>query len=225
MPPAATITKKILARAAGKPAVEGGEFIEAKVDRIMTHDLTAPLALEAFKKLNNAKVWDPNRVVIIFDHDVPAQTAQSALLQKNVRKFVVEAGIRNFYDVGWGGICHQVMPEKGYVRPGECIIGADSHSCTYGALGAFATGVGSTDAAAVLATGTIWLKVPEEIKINVKGKFKPYAYAKDLILRIAGDIGADGANYKALEFTGPTIQSLTVDSRLTICNMAVELGA
>jgi len=147
------------------------------------------------------------------------------MLQDNVRQFVGKFEISKFYDIGRGGICHQVMAEKGHVLPGEVIVGADSHSCTYGALGAFSTGVGSTDAAAVLATGTCWLRVPEDMKIHITGRFKPYVFAKDLLLKIASIIGAEGGNYKALEYTGPTIREMSVDSRLTMCNMAIELGA
>ena len=166
------ITEKILAKASGKKAVHPGEIVDANVDMVMVHDLTGPLAVEAFKKIGVPKVWDNKKVVIILDHQIPAESVKAAELHKtcgNLPKNKTYA----FYDVGKGGICHQVMPEKGYVTPGTLIVGADSHTCTYGAFGAFATGIGSTEAAAVFATGKIWLKVPEAIKFNVKGKFKP----------------------------------------------------
>lgn len=191
----------------------------------MIHDLTGPLALDAFAKLKNQRVWDNRRVVVIFDHNVPANTAQSASLQKRLRKFVEDYKIANFYDVGRGGICHQIMPEQGHVAPGEVIVGADSHTCTYGAFGAFATGVGSTDVAAAMATGRLWFKIPEVIRITVTGRFKRYVFPKDLILSIAGAIGADGANYKGIEFVGSTIREMTIDGRMTLSNMAIEVGA
>ncbi|MEM3737333.1 MAG: 3-isopropylmalate dehydratase large subunit [Candidatus Bathyarchaeia archaeon] len=219
------LTKKILARASGQETVEAGDFIEARVDRVMIHDLTGPLALDAFSKLKDQRVWDVNRVVVIFDHNVPANTTQSSSLQKRLRRFVEDYNIVNFYDVGRGGICHQVMPEKGYVAPGEVIVGADSHTCTYGAFGAFATGVGSTDVAAAMATGRLWFKVPETLKVTVTGRFKRYVFPKDLILSIVGTIGEDGANYKGIEFTGPTIRDMSVDGRMTLSNMVVEVGA
>ncbi|MEM3640383.1 MAG: 3-isopropylmalate dehydratase large subunit, partial [Candidatus Bathyarchaeia archaeon] len=165
------------------------------------------------------------RIVMVLDHQVPADSTKSAELHKIVRKFAKEQNIPFFYDVGSGGVCHQVMVEKGHVRPGELIVGADSHTCTYGALGAFGAGVGSTEMAAVFATGKIWLKVPETIKFNVYGAFQKFVGAKDLILNIIGQIGADGANYKVMEFDGPVINDMSVSDRLTICNMAVEAGA
>ena len=219
------LTRKILAKASDRETVEVGDFIEARIDRVMIHDLTGPLALDAFAKLKNQRIWDNRRVVVIFDHNVPANTAQSASLQKRLRKFVEDYNIVNFYDVGRGGICHQIMPEQGHVAPGEVIVGADSHTCTYGAFGAFATGVGSTDVAAAMATGCLWFKVPETIRITVTGRFKRYVFPKDLILSIAGAIGADGANYKGIEFIGPTIREMTIDGRMTLSNMAIEVGA
>ncbi len=170
------ITEKILAKASGKNRVSPGEIVDANVDMIMVHDLTGPLAVEAFKKIGVKHVWDNQKIVIILDHQVPAESVKAAELHKMMRKFAKEQKIR-LYDVGKGGICHQVMPEKGHVLPGTVIVGADSHTCTYGAFGAFATGIGSTEAAAVFATGKIWLKVPEAIKINVKGEFQKYVYA------------------------------------------------
>jgi homoaconitate hydratase family protein len=213
-----------LAKASGKPAVHPGEIIDANVDMIMVHDLTGPLAVEAFKKIGAQKVWNSKKVVVILDHQVPAESVKAAELHKTMRQFAKDQKLR-IYDVGRGGICHQVMPEKGHVAPGTVIVGADSHTCTYGAFGAFATGIGSTEAAAVFATGKIWLKVPDAIKINVNGKFNKYVTAKDLVLNIIGKLGVDGAIYKSAEFTGPTMREMDIAGRMTICNMAVEMGA
>lgn len=219
------IIEKILANASGKPEVSPGEIVEAKIDVAMTHDLTGPLAIKSFREIGAKKVWDRNKVVIILDHLVPASSVISAGLHKIVRNFAEEQNIENFYDVGRGGVCHQIMPEKGHVRPGEVIVGSDSHTCTYGAFGAFATGIGSTEMAAVFATGKLWFRVPEVIKVNVKGKLPDLVSAKDLTLHIIGKIGADGAIYRGLEFTGSTIRDMTIDSRMVLSNMAVEMGA
>jgi 3-isopropylmalate/(R)-2-methylmalate dehydratase large subunit len=218
------ITEKILAKASGKTAVHAGEIVDANVDMIMVHDLTGPLAVEAFKKIGIEKVWDNKKVVVILDHQVPAESVTAAELHKTMRKFAKDQQLR-IYDVGKGGICHQVMPEKGHVLPGTVMVGADSHTCTYGAFGAFATGIGSTEAAAVFATGKIWLKVPEAIKINVHGQFQRYVAPKDLILHVIGKLGAGGAIYKTAEFRGPTIREMSVAGRMTLCNMTVEMGA
>ena len=218
------ITEKILAKASGKKTVSSGEMVDANVDMVMVHDLTGPLAVEAFKKIGVQKVWDNQKVVVILDHQVPAESVKAAELHKTMRQFAKDQNLR-IYDVGKGGICHQVMPEKGHVVPGTVIVGADSHTCTYGAFGAFATGIGSTEAAAVFATGKIWLKVPPAIKVNVTGKFQKYVTPKDLILSIIGKMSVDGAIYKSAEFTGPTIKSMSMAGRMTLCNMAVEMGA
>jgi 3-isopropylmalate/(R)-2-methylmalate dehydratase large subunit len=218
------ITEKILAKASGKNVVHPGEIVDAKVDMIMVHDLTGPLAVEAFKKIGAKKVWDNQKAVVILDHQVPAESVKAAELHKTMRQFAKDQKLR-IYDVGRGGICHQVMPEKGHVVPGTVIVGADSHTCTYGAFGAFATGIGSTEAAAVFATGTIWLKVPEAVKINVSGQFPDFVTPKDLILSIIGRISVDGAIYESAEFTGPTIKNMSIAGRMTLCNMAVEMGA
>jgi homoaconitate hydratase family protein len=218
------ITEKILAKASGKKSVSPGEIVDANVDVIMVHDLTGPLAVESFKKIGAEKVWDNQKIVVILDHQVPAESVKAAELHKTMRQFAKDQKLR-IYDVGRGGICHQVMPEKGHVVPGTVIVGADSHTCTYGAFGAFATGIGSTEAAAVFATGKIWLKVPDAIKINVNGKFNKYVTAKDLVLNIIGKLGVDGAIYKSAEFTGPTMREMDIAGRMTICNMAVEMGA
>ena len=218
------ITEKILAKASGKSEVHPGEIVDANVDMVMVHDLTGPLAVESFKKIGTPKVWDHKKVVVILDHQVPAESIKAAELHKTMRQFAKDQNL-TFYDVGRGGICHQVMPEKGHVVPGNVIVGADSHTCTYGAFGAFATGIGSTEAAAVFATGKIWFKVPPTIKVNIKGKFKKYVTPKDLILNIIGNLSTDGATYKAVEFTGATIKEMSIAGRMTVCNMAVEMGA
>jgi 3-isopropylmalate/(R)-2-methylmalate dehydratase large subunit len=219
------IVEKILARASGEKEVSPGQIIDAKVDKAMMHDLTGPRVIDSFREIGVKRVWDPERIIVVFDHDVPPSTIKAAELQKKVRNFVREQGIKYFYDIGRGGVCHVVMLEKGHVKPGELIVGADSHTVTYGALGAFATGVGATDMAAVLATGSIWLRVPETLKFEVSGKLQKRVYAKDLILHIIGMIGAEGANYKAMLFSGQTIRDLGIDGRATICNMSIEAGA
>ena len=218
------ITEKILAKASGKDVVHPGEIVDAKVDMIMVHDLTGPLAVEAFKKIGVQKVWDNQKAVVILDHQVPAESVKAAELHKTMRQFAKDQELR-IYDIGRGGICHQVMPEKGHVVPGTVIVGADSHTCTYGAFGAFATGIGSTEAAAVFATGKIWLKVPKAVKVNVTGQFPNFVTPKDLILSIIGRMSVDGAIYESAEFTGPTIKSMSIAGRMTLCNMAVEIGA
>ena len=219
------ILEKILADASGKQQVSPGEIIEANIDAAMIHDLTGPLAIKSFREIGAKKVWDSNKVVIILDHLVPASSIISANLHRIVRNFAEEQNIKNFYDVGRGGVCHQVMPEKGYVRPGEVIVGADSHTCTYGAFGAFATGIGSTEMAAVFTTGKLWFRVPEVIKVNVTGKMPKMVTPKDVTLNVVGEIGADGAIYKGLEFSGSTIRDMSVDGRMVLSNMAVEMGA
>ena len=219
------IIEKILANASGKKHVSPDDIVEANIDVAMTHDLTGPLAIKSFREIGAKKVWDKDKVVIILDHLVPASSVISAGLHKIVRNFAEEQNIKNFYDVGRGGVCHQIMPEKGHVRPGEVIVGSDSHTCTYGAFGAFATGIGSTEMAAVFATGKLWFRVPEVIKVDVEGKFQKWVTAKDMTLNIIGKIGADGAIYKGLEFGGSTIRDLTIDGRMVLCNMAVEMGA
>lgn len=220
-----TISEKILAYASGEEYVKPGDIVEAKVDMAMINEITGPLAIQMFKRIGLEKVWDNQRIVLVLDHQVPADSVRSAELHKIMRAFAKEQNIPYLYDVGNGGICHQVMVERGHVRPGELIVGADSHTCTYGALGAFATGIGSTEMAAVFATGKIWLKVPSTIKINVSGAFRELVTPKDLILHIIGKVGADGATYKAIEFAGPTISEMDISGRLTLCNMAVEMGA
>jgi len=219
------IIEKILARASDKKEVTPREIVEANIDTAMIHDLTGPLAIKSFREIGAKKVWNSNRIIVIIDHIVPASSVRSATLHKIVRNFVKEQEIKNFYDVGLGGVCHQVMPEKGHVRPGETIVGADSHTCTYGAFGAFATGIGSTEMAAVFVTGKLWFRVPEVIKVIVTGQYQKLVTPKDLTLTIVGKIGADGAIYKGLEFGGSTIRNMSIDGRMVLCNMAVEMGA
>jgi 3-isopropylmalate/(R)-2-methylmalate dehydratase large subunit len=218
------ITEKILAKASNKKFVSPGEIVDTNVDVLMTHDLTGPLAVESFKKIGTKKVWNNQKIVVILDHQIPAESIKAAELHKTMRQFAKEQKIR-IYDVGRGGICHQVMPEQGHVVPGAVIVGSDSHTCTYGAFGAFSTGIGSTEAAAVMATGKIWFKVPQSIKIIVNGKFNKYVTPKDLVLNVIGKLGVDGAIYKSTEFAGPTIHEMSIAGRMTLCNMAVEMGA
>jgi 3-isopropylmalate/(R)-2-methylmalate dehydratase large subunit len=219
------ILEKILADASGKQQVSPGEIIEANIDAAMIHDLTGPLAIKSFREIGAKKVWNSQRIVVIMDHIVPASSIISANLHRIVRNFIEEQNIQNFYDVGRGGVCHQVMPEKGHVRPGEVIVGADSHTCTYGAFGAFATGIGSTEMAAVFTTGKLWFRVPEVIKVNVTGELPKMVTPKDVTLNIVGEIGADGAIYKGVEFGGSTIGDMSVEGRMVLSNMAVEMGA
>ncbi len=219
------IAEKILAAASGRDFVKPGDIVEAKIDMAMVNEITGPLAIQAFKDIGAPKVWDREKIVMVLDHQVPADSVKSAELHRIMRDFAKEQEIPFLYDVGFGGICHQVMVEKGHVRPGELIVGADSHTCTYGALGAFATGIGSTEMAAVFATGKIWLKVPSTIKVNLTGRFKKFVTPKDLILYLIGKIGADGATYKAVEFTGPAVTLMSIGGRMTLCNMTVEMGA
>lgn len=219
------LVEKILARASGRKEVSPGEIVEAEVDMAMVNDITGPLTVEAFRKMGVEKVWNPEKIVVVLDHQVPAESVNSANLHRIMRAFASEQGIEKFYDVGVGGVCHQVMVEEGYVTPGSLIVGADSHTCTYGALGAFGTGIGSTEMAAVFATGKLWFRVPETFKIKVDGQLKNLITPKDLILYIVGMMKADGAIYKALEFTGEAVSKMSVSGRMTLCNMAVEVGA
>ena len=217
-----TISEKIFSKASNRDA-KAGEYVFAKVDMAVMNDITAPLSIKAFKEITkNGKVWDPNRVVIAFDHQLPADSVYAAENHKMLRRFAEEQGILN-YDV-YEGIAHQIMVEKGHVLPGMLVVGADSHTCMYGALGAFATGVGSTDMGAVLALGKLWFKVPETIRFEINGKLQKYVYSKDLILKIIGIVGANGANYKACEYTGDTIRGMNMSERFTMSNMAIEMG-
>ncbi|MFA6223157.1 MAG: 3-isopropylmalate dehydratase large subunit [Desulfomonilaceae bacterium] len=220
-----TITEKILAVHAGLEYVKPGQLIEADVDIALANDITLPLALKPFKEAGGTKVFDPEKVVIVLDHFNPAQSIDSAMMLAKSREFAKAMEIVNFFDLGSMGIEHALLPELGLVRPGDLIIGADSHTCTYGALSAFSTGVGSTDFAAAMLTGKCWFKIPESMKYILKGKFGAWVSGKDLILKIIGDIGVDGALYHAMEFTGEGVSALTMADRFTIANMAIEAGA
>ena len=218
-----TMSEKILARASGKDEVEAGDIVIANIDVAMTHDLTGPLSVESFKKIGARKVWDPSKIVIPFDHQVPADSIDSANNHIMMRKFVEEQGIENFYDVN-AGVCHQILPELGHVVPGEVIVGADSHTCTHGALGAFATGIGSTDMAMVFSEGNLWFRVPETNRFEITGELNENVYAKDVILHIIGQMSVDGSTYKACEFAGETVSGMSVSDRMVLCNMAIEMG-
>jgi len=218
-----TMAEKMLAKAAGEKEVEAGEIVMANIDVAMTHDLTGPLSVESFEKINTPHVWDPEKIVVIFDHQVPADSIEAANNHIIMRKFVEEQKIDNFYDIN-EGVCHQILPEKGHIVPGEIVVGTDSHTCTHGALGAFSTGIGSTDMAMVFSTGKLWFKVPETIKFNINGQLPDYVYAKDVVLNIIGDVGADGATYMACEFGGETVRNMSVSDRMVLCNMAIEMG-
>lgn len=220
-----TITEKILADHAGKKYVEPGELINARLDLVLGNDITAPVAIKEFEKLGIEKVFDKDKVVLVPDHFTPNKDIKSAEQAKLVREFARRQDLTNYFEVGRMGIEHCLLPEQGLVLPGDVVIGADSHTCTYGALGAFATGVGSTDMAAGMATGEAWFRVPETIKFVYYGKLNPYVSGKDLILYTIGLIGVDGARYMAMEFTGETIKELSMDNRFTMANMAIEAGA
>lgn len=220
-----TITEKILARHAGLKQVEPGQLINAKVDLVLGNDITAPVAIKEFSRLGLDRVFDSDRVVLIPDHFTPNKDIASAEQAKAVREFAHKFHIRHYYEVGRMGIEHCLVPELGLVGPGELVVGADSHTCTYGALGAFATGVGSTDMAAAMATGEVWFRVPETIKVVYRGQRQPWVGGKDLILYTIGRIGVDGARYQSLEFTGEAISDLSMDGRFTMANMAIEAGA
>jgi 3-isopropylmalate/(R)-2-methylmalate dehydratase large subunit len=218
-----TLSEKIFSRKAGRD-VRAGEFLLLEVDLALANDITAPVAIKVFRLNGGTKVFDPDQIVLVPDHFTPNKDIDSAEQAKIVRDFAREQGIKKYFEVGRMGIEHVLLPEQGIVRPGDLVVGADSHTCTYGALGAFSTGVGSTDIAGVFLTGQAWFKVPQTIKIHVEGAFNPYVSGKDLILKIISLLGVDGANYKTLEFSGPGISQISMDSRLTIANMAIEAG-
>ena len=220
-----TMTQKILAGHAGLDKVEAGQLISAKLDIVLGNDITTPVAINEFKKAGFDKVFDKDKIAVVLDHFVPNKDIKAAEQSKQCREFSCSQCISHFYDVGKMGIEHALLPEQGVVTAGDCIIGADSHTCTYGALGAFSTGVGSTDMAAGMATGTAWFKVPSAIKFNLTGKLNKNCSGKDVILTIIGKIGVDGALYRSMEFTGEGVASLSMDDRLCICNMAIEAGA
>ena len=219
-----TITEKILAAHAGLDEVEPGQLINCRLDLVLANDVTAPIAIREFAKAGVDHVFDSAKIALVPDHYTPNKDIKSAEQAKIMREFAHAQGITHYYEIGCMGVEHALLPEQGVVGPGDVIIGADSHTCTYGALGAFATGVGSTDAAAGMATGEAWFKVPASIKFNVTGELSPWVCGKDLILHIIGMIGVDGALYQSMEFTGDTIARLGMDDRMTICNMAIEAG-
>ena len=218
-----TLAEKILARASGNKEVAAGDYVTAKIDVAMAHE-GAVWVIEELMKAGIDRVWDPERIVILFDHWAPAPTELAATMHKKIREFVRRHKIKYFYDIK-AGICHQVMPEMGHVRPGELIVGTDSHTTTYGAFGAGGTGIGTTDMAVVFATGELWFRVPESIKFRIRGTLPKYVTSKDVILKIAGKYGTEVAQYKSVEFEGPTISSMSIASRMTISNMAMEIGA
>ena len=220
-----TMTQKILAAHAGLDHVNAGQLISAKLDIVLGNDITTPVAINEFKKNGFDSVFDKDKIAIVLDHFVPNKDIKAAEQSKQCREFACSHCVSHFYDVGKMGIEHALLPEQGVVTAGDCIIGADSHTCTYGALGAFSTGVGSTDMAAGMATGTAWFKVPSAIRFHLTGKLPANCSGKDVILTIIGMIGVDGALYKSMEFTGEGAQSLSMDDRLCICNMAIEAGA
>ena len=219
-----TMTQKILAKHAGLASVEAGQLIEAKLDMVLGNDITTPVAITEFNKAGLTRIFDKDKISIVLDHSTPCKDIKSAQLCAQAREFARRFDITNFYDVGQMGVEHALLPEKGLVAPGEAVIGADSHTCTSDALGAFSTGVGSTDMAAGMATGLVWFKVPSAIKVTLKGKFQPYVSGKDVMLHLIGEIGVDGALYKSLEFGGEGVKELTMDDRFTIANMAIEAG-
>ncbi|UCD06774.1 MAG: 3-isopropylmalate dehydratase large subunit [candidate division WOR-3 bacterium] len=218
-----TLAEKILARAAGRESVKPGEVVTAKIDIAMSHE-NADVVLRAFKEIGIGKVWDPDRIVILFDHRIPAESEKTAATHQRIRDFVKEQRIKHFYDLK-EGICHQILPEHGHSRPGDVMVGTDSHTTTHGAYGTFATGIGATEMAGVWTTGELWFMVPETMKINVSGKFREHVSAKDLILSIIGRISASGADYRAVEFTGKTISNMSLASRMVLTNLSMEMGA
>ncbi len=221
---AQTISQKILAKHAGLKSVEPGQLINCKVDLVLGNDITAPPAIKEFEKIGVSKVFDKKKIYLVPDHFTPAKDIKSAEQVKMMRHFAHKYGIVNFFEIGCMGIEHALLPEMGAIKPGDLVIGADSHTCTYGALGAFSTGVGSTDMAAAMATGEVWFKVPEQLKFVYTGKLQKWVEAKDLILYTIGKIGVDGARYMSMEFTGPVIDKLSIEGRLTMANMAIEAG-
>ncbi len=220
-----TITEKILAKASGKKSVRPGELVDAKLDIVMCVDVTTPPAISMLEEKGLDKVFDPEKIVVTPDHFQPAKDIKSAELHKRLDQWAKRHGIKHYYKIGRAGVCHALLPEQGHIRPGEVIVGPDSHTCTYGAFAAFGTGIGSTDLAAAIATGTLWFKVPASIKFVLKGSLPKGVYSKDIILAVIAKIGVDGALYKAMEFTGPALAEMSMEARMTITNMAIEAGA
>ena len=220
-----TLAEKILAAHTRAAHLRAGQFVEVDVDLVLSNDITAPIAVREFEKLGVARVFDPERIAIVLDHFTPNKDIKSAEQNRAVRDFARAQGLPHFFDVGCMGIEHVLLPEQGLVLPGDVVVGADSHTCTYGALGAFATGMGSTDIAVAMATGRIWMRVPETVRVVFEGELQPWVGGKDLILYTIGRIGVGGALYQALEFAGPAMEALSMDGRLTMANMAIEAGA
>jgi 3-isopropylmalate/(R)-2-methylmalate dehydratase large subunit len=220
-----TITEKILARAAGKKKVVPGELVDAKIDIVMCHDVTTPPAISMLQEKGIDKVFDPEKIVVTPDHFQPAKDIKSAELHKRLDAWARRHKIKHYYKLGRAGVCHALLPEQGHIRPGEVIVGSDSHTCTYGAFAAFSTGIGSTDAAAAIATGQLWFKVPASMKFVLNGSLGPGVYSKDVILAVIARIGVDGALYRTMEFVGPTLAEMSMEARMTITNMAIEAGA
>jgi len=220
-----TITEKILAKASGQKSVKSGELINAKIDVVMCHDVTTPPAISMLAEKGIDKVFDAEKIVVTPDHFQPAKDIKSAELHKRLDEWAVRQKIRHYYKVGRAGVCHALLPEQGHIRPGEVIVGGDSHTCTYGAFGAFSTGIGSTDLAAAIATGELWFKVPGSIKFVLNGSLSKGVYSKDVILAVIARTGVDGALYKAMEFVGPALGEMSMEARMTITNMAIEAGA
>ena len=219
-----TITEKILAHAAGKKAVKAGDLINAKIDVVMCHDVTTPAAISMLAEKGIDKVFDAEKIVVTPDHFQPAKDIKSAELHKRLDEWARRHNIKYYYRLGRAGVCHALLPEQGHIRPGEVIVGGDSHTCTYGALSAFSTGIGSTDLAAAIATGELWFKVPASMKFILNGKLAKGVYSKDVILAVIARIGVDGALYRAMEFVGPTLKEMSMEARMTITNMAIEAG-
>jgi 3-isopropylmalate/(R)-2-methylmalate dehydratase large subunit len=220
-----TITEKILAKASGKKTVKAGELVNAKIDVVMCHDITTPAAISMLIEKGIDKVFDKNKIVVTPDHFQPAKDIKSAELHKRLDEWARRQKIRHYYKIGKAGVCHALLPEQGHIRPGEVIVGGDSHTCTYGAFACFSTGVGSTDLAAAIATGELWFRVPESIKFVLNGKLQKGVYSKDVILAVIARIGVDGALYKAMEFVGPALKDMSMEARMTMTNMAIEAGA
>jgi 3-isopropylmalate/(R)-2-methylmalate dehydratase large subunit len=218
-----TLVQKILAAKAGKESVQTGEIVVVEPDMVMSHD-NAALVIQQFEEIGVPSVWNPDKIVIPLDHRTPAESLKTANGHKRIRAFVRDQGIRRFYDIG-EGICHQIMLEKGHALPGQLILGTDSHTTSYGCIGALSTGIGATEMAAIWATGKTWLRVPETIRIRVEGRFPAGVYAKDLILSLIGRLGSDGADYRSVEFSGCTVDSMSVSERFTLCNLSMEMGA
>ena len=220
-----TITEKILARAAGKKKVSAGELVDAKIDVIMCHDITTPAAISMLIEKEIDKVFDRSKIVVTPDHFQPAKDIKSAELHKRLDQWAKRQKIKYYYKIGRAGVCHALLPEQGHIRPGEVIVGGDSHTCTYGAFAAFSTGIGSTDLAAAIATGQLWFKVPASMKFVLNGKLGKGVYSKDVILAVIARVGVDGAIYRAMEFVGPALKGMSMEARMTITNMAIEAGA